>query len=321
MSTNDSSDSDHIQELEMEFLFSIYDHNQNHCLLEYDKLSRCGSFTFYPQYNKPIQLYGPFINIKLKNNNPIECLSNTINQSYCYDIQYLPIIIMKFILPFEYPKSIPRFIVSSIWLPLSILNELTCKLIEIANNHLGEMTLLPCIDYLQNEYIYYFIERFQQNLQLNSFDLFKFYHDYKLELNLSIHDLCYLLLSNNNDRIYIEFNESYIECNVCFEIKKGKLFKQFIKCKCLICQNCIIESFKLSINESLFNGPLKCLQCGDEVNYTEIRYILPEDIYKKYESLVLKRGLDIMPDIVYCPRPQCEFPVILDSENLGRCPK
>ncbi|XP_018652495.1 putative ring finger protein 14 (androgen receptor-associated protein 54) (triad2 protein) [Schistosoma mansoni] len=326
MSNSDYSDPDDIQKLEIEFLLSIFENNQNHCLLEYDKLSRRGSFTFHPQFYKPIELYGPSINIKLRNSIPVEPLPNTIDK-YCYLLQYLPVFIMTFILPSEYPGhipnvSIPKFSLSSIWMPLSLLTELEIKLAEIANNNLGEMTLLSCIEYLQNEYFYYMIEKFHgRNLQSVSFDLFKFYEYYKVELTLSIQDICHLLLSNNDDRLDVEFDESLMECAVCFETKKGKLFIRFAKCKCFICRDCTIGSFKLSVNESLFNGPLTCLQCGEEVNYTEIRYILPEDIFNKYESLVLKRGLDIMPDIVYCPRPQCEFPVILDSENLGRCPK
>ncbi|TNN07802.1 E3 ubiquitin-protein ligase RNF14 [Schistosoma japonicum] len=165
------------------------------------------------------------------------------------------------------------------------------------------------------------LEEFTGNLTSLSFDLFKFYAEYTLELDLSIEDFCNLLLINNDDRIDIEFDESFIECNVCYEVKKGKMFIRFTKCQCFICFDCTIESFKLSINESLFNGPLSCLQCGEEVNQTEVRYILPEDLYNKYEYLVLKRGLDIMPDIVNCPRANCETPVILDSENLARCPQ
>ncbi|CAH8527878.1 unnamed protein product [Schistosoma turkestanicum] len=326
MSNSDYSNLNDIQTLEIEFLFSIFENNQNHCSLEYDKLSRRGSFTFHPQFYEPIKLYGPFINIKLRNNYAIESVPNTIDK-YCYHLKYFPVFIMTFTLPSTYPGhianlSIPEFTLSSIWLPQSILIELKMKLIEIANNNLGEVTLLPCIEFLQNEYFYEMIAKFtDNNHELFTFDLYKFYEYYTSEINLSIEDICYLFISNNDDRLDIEFAETLIECNVCFEIKKGKLFIKFKKCQCFVCRDCTIESFKLSINESLFNGPLSCLQCNEEVDYTEIRYILPKDLYNKYESLVLKRSLDIMPDIVYCPRPKCEFPVLLDSENLGRCPQ
>ncbi|CAH8561943.1 unnamed protein product [Heterobilharzia americana] len=88
-----------------------------------------------------------------------------------------------------------------------------------------------------------------------------------------------------------------------------------------ICRDCTVECFKIAVKESLFNGALSCLNCNEEVSHSEVRHILPEDVYERYESLVLKRGLDFMRDVVACPRQQCEHPVILDSENLGRCPR
>ncbi|KAH8872726.1 E3 ubiquitin-protein ligase [Schistosoma japonicum] len=222
MSTNDNSSLDDIQNLEIDFLFSIFDnHNnkQNHSQLQYDKVTHSGSFTFHPKFIQPIKVYGPLTNIKLRNN----CIANTslINTSSnkCYyHLQYLPVIIMSFILPSNYPGNIPnvtipQFNLSSIWLPLSILNKIEQKLIEIANYHLGETTLWSCIEFLQNEHFYYMLEEFTGNLTSLSFDLFKFYAEYTLELDLSIEDFCNLLLINNDDRIDIEFDESFIECN------------------------------------------------------------------------------------------------------------
>ncbi|CAH8561957.1 unnamed protein product [Heterobilharzia americana] len=135
--SNDDCNFDDIQSLEMEFLNSMFEGTPNHSLLKYDKVSRCGSFIFHPHFPQPIELVGPKTKMKLRNDFTIESAPDETNK-YRYILQYLPIITLTFILPSSYPGlipnvSIPKFSLSSIWLPISILSELERKLTEIAN--------------------------------------------------------------------------------------------------------------------------------------------------------------------------------------------
>nr|CAH8852824.1 unnamed protein product [Trichobilharzia regenti]CAH8852826.1 unnamed protein product [Trichobilharzia regenti] len=328
---NNDNNNDEIQSLEIEFLSSMFDGTPNSAIFNYDKLSRHGSFTFHPHFNKPIEMYGPVTRIKLRNTSTVEPSTSSEGDKTCccYLLHYLPALIMTFNLPLNYPGDIPgvcipEFSLSSIWLPISILNELKERLIEIANQNLGEMTLLSCIEFLQNESFDYLMKQAGESCQQKqTFNLFNFYNEYscKDDISLPLQDCCDLLLSINEDRLDIDYDEAFIECPVCFEIKKGSEFIRFMKCKCSICRDCTLECFKISIRESLFNGALSCLKCNEEVSHSEVRYILPEDLHDRYENLILKRGLDFMPDVVACPRQQCEYPVILDSDSLGRCPR
>lgn len=48
---------------------------------------------------------------------------------------------------------------------------------------------------------------------------------------------------------------------------------------------------------------------------------MDQDLFLRYERLLLQTTLDTMNDIVYCPLSHCQAPVIIDQdESLGQCP-
>jgi E3 ubiquitin-protein ligase RNF14 len=52
-----------------------------------------------------------------------------------------------------------------------------------------------------------------------------------------------------------------------------------------------------------------------------MREVLSNEDYEKYDTMLLSKTLDAMPDLVYCPR--CEHPVLEDEgdgTHCGRCP-
>ena len=53
----------------------------------------------------------------------------------------------------------------------------------------------------------------------------------------------------------------------------------------------------------------------------QVKELVSSELFAKYDKLLLQTGLDTMLDIVYCPRPSCQQPVILDRESsMGSCP-
>ena len=54
--------------------------------------------------------------------------------------------------------------------------------------------------------------------------------------------------------------------------------------------------------------------------YDQIASVVSREMYERYDSLLLKTTLDTMTDVTQCPRPFCQFPVVLE-DNLGLCQK
>ncbi|KAK2850261.1 hypothetical protein Q7C36_009044 [Tachysurus vachellii] len=53
---------------------------------------------------------------------------------------------------------------------------------------------------------------------------------------------------------------------------------------------------------------------------TDVKLLVNEDEFERYDCLLLKNCLDQMPDIVYCPVTTCSKPVTLEpNSNLGKC--
>lgn len=45
------------------------------------------------------------------------------------------------------------------------------------------------------------------------------------------------------------------------------------------------------------------------------------ELFSHYDAVLLSSLLDTMENILYCPRPACQYPVILEpGENMATCP-
>lgn len=65
----------------------------------------------------------------------------------------------------------------------------------------------------------------------------------------------------------------------------------------------------LNMNEIVFPY---CLQ---------IKEIVSEELFAKYDSVLLSTALDTFNDIIYCPRPVCQYPVSWEPEDkMATCP-
>ena len=54
-------------------------------------------------------------------------------------------------------------------------------------------------------------------------------------------------------------------------------------------------------------------------NNGQVKSLVSGDLYERYDRLLLQQTLDTMTDIIYCPRPACQFPVLID-DNMASCP-
>ena len=117
------------------------------------------------------------------------------------------------------------------------------------------------------------------------------------------------------------FKTNYYSCGVCFAEKLGSLCIAFPKCEHVFCCECTAEYFKVQIED----GSVKALMCPEtkcdsQALPSQVKELVSADLFAKYDKFLLQSSLDEMADIVYCPRPPCQSPVILEKEStMGVC--
>ena len=117
------------------------------------------------------------------------------------------------------------------------------------------------------------------------------------------------------------FRISHYCCGVCFCEKTGSACIAFPKCEHVFCTECISEYFKVQIE----SGSVKALNCPEtkcesQALPSQVKNLVSPDLFAKYDKYLLQSGLDEMSDIVYCPRPSCQSPVILEQDTtMGVC--
>ncbi|XP_028416532.1 LOW QUALITY PROTEIN: E3 ubiquitin-protein ligase RNF14-like [Dendronephthya gigantea] len=115
------------------------------------------------------------------------------------------------------------------------------------------------------------------------------------------------------------FKTNHFSCGVCFSEKTGAFCIAFPKCEHVFCTECS-EYFKIQIE----NGSVKALncpqpKCESQALPSQVKNLVSSDLFAKYDNYLLQSSLDEMSDIVYCPRPTCQSPVILEQNTIGVC--
>ncbi|GAB6026474.1 E3 ubiquitin-protein ligase rnf14 [Chamberlinius hualienensis] len=111
-------------------------------------------------------------------------------------------------------------------------------------------------------------------------------------------------------------------CNVCLEEKSGTLCVRFKDCGHVCCKECVKTYFEVQIVEGKVTG-LTCPyeKCSTQASQALIRDLVDEELFSKYDRLLLSTTLDSMTDIQYCPRTFCQCAVVIEpSCTLGTCP-
>ena len=54
----------------------------------------------------------------------------------------------------------------------------------------------------------------------------------------------------------------------------------------------------------------------------QVKKLVSEEMFAKYDKLLLQTSLDMMLDVTYCPRPTCRSPVLMDKDSaMASCPE
>ncbi|XP_047230227.1 E3 ubiquitin-protein ligase RNF14-like [Girardinichthys multiradiatus] len=112
------------------------------------------------------------------------------------------------------------------------------------------------------------------------------------------------------------FAATLFDCGVCFTSWLGSECLQLYECGHIFCRACLSEFCKVQITEGTVQGVI-CPQpdCTATPTPAQVRNLVGEELFHRYDRLLLQSILDCMPDITYCPRDSCGSAVILEKSS------
>uniref|UniRef100_A0A803JY07 E3 ubiquitin-protein ligase RNF14 n=1 Tax=Xenopus tropicalis TaxID=8364 RepID=A0A803JY07_XENTR len=271
-----------------------------------------------------------------------DCASNEYMGSFEDIVSFLPPIILDFELPPGYPSTDPpAFKLSCKWLSPSQLALLCQRLDDLWVEYAGEVVLFAWMQFLKEGTLEYLKINSPYEIQLCEFG------PKCIKNNLGISDSCSATgpaeaviwdtraiqdvesVTTLIDCI-LEFNEaqqkkcfdskSYM-CDICFSEKVGSECTHFKKCEHIYCNACLKDYYTVQIQDGQVQA-LNCPEpkCSSVATPAQVKLLVGEELFSRYDRLLLQSSLDLMADVVYCPRPNCRTPVMLEpGGEMGIC--
>ncbi|XP_034736904.1 E3 ubiquitin-protein ligase RNF14-like [Etheostoma cragini] len=128
--------------------------------------------------------------------------------------------------------------------------------------------------------------------------------------------LLYQLLSYNAAQKKKAFASTVFDCGVCFVGWLGSDCVQLPDCGHIFCKACLAEFCKLQITEGNVRA-VTCPEadCSATPTPAQVRRLVGEELFSRYDRLLLQSTLDCMADVLYCPRRTCGSAVIFDTSS------
>uniref|UniRef100_UPI00398F1F6C E3 ubiquitin-protein ligase RNF14 isoform X1 n=2 Tax=Pristiophorus japonicus TaxID=55135 RepID=UPI00398F1F6C len=263
-----------------------------------------------------------------------------------YIVSFLPPLVLNFELPPDYPScSAPKYTLSCKWLFRAQLSALCACLDRIWKDNGSCVVLFSWMQFLKEETLSVLrIEsplEIQRNIKGKSDCIFSnkkrefgsqdktenLKEEFPLDLR-AIQDveswasILREILDFDQSQQQKAFNSKLFSCNVCFSEKLGIDCMYFKECKHVYCKACLKEYFEIQIRD----GNVQCLNCPEPkctsiATPAQVKELVEEEMFARYDRLLLQSTLDLMADVVYCPRTICKSVVVLEPGNtMGVCP-
>ncbi|XP_035271917.1 E3 ubiquitin-protein ligase RNF14-like isoform X1 [Anguilla anguilla] len=248
-----------------------------------------------------------------------------------YGVSFLPPLVLNFELPADYPStSSPLFTLNCKWLSEVQIAAVCRHLDKLWQESLGSVVLFSWIQFLREDVLSF--------LQISS----------SLELpsqwdgdNAQAHkegaghgawaglhgpgpatradsnaELLLQLLDFDRAQRHKEFDNQLFDCGICFSKKLGANCFSFRECKHVYCTECTRGYFQVLIRDGAVDG-LKCPQsdCGCEATPMQVKQLVGEELFGRYDRLLLQSSLDGMADVTYCPRHTCATAVLVEQDS------
>lgn len=148
------------------------------------------------------------------------------------------------------------------------------------------------------------------------------------------------------------FDSKVFCCGICFSDKLGSSCLCFKGCQHVYCKVCMTEYFQIQIRD----GNVQCLNCPEpkctslatpsqvrRINFVphlkfsirtrfnqpflsllnfivQVKQLVDDELFARYDRLLLQSSLDLMADVVYCPRHSCGTAVMVEPDTtMGIC--
>ncbi|XP_054872935.1 E3 ubiquitin-protein ligase RNF14-like [Amphiprion ocellaris] len=114
------------------------------------------------------------------------------------------------------------------------------------------------------------------------------------------------------------FTTTLFDCGVCFMSWLGSECVQLFQCGHIFCKPCLGKFCKVQIKEGNVRG-VTCPEadCGGSPTPAQVRSLVGEELFSRYDRLLLQSTLDHMADVTYCPRNSCGSAVIVDTSSTA----
>lgn len=264
-------------------------------------------------------------------------------------ISFLPPLKLKFVYPNDYPScSAPVFTVSCSWLSLRQLSKLCDQLDQIWKENKGDVIVFLWASYLENDAlsdigitntlkVEYSPVRGRHPVSEDLLETQKSENETQHQDSHSLTSFedvrvsCFATSQESTIKELVTcdlhnkakvFETSTFTCGICYDDIQGSDCTSFVPCQHVYCKICIKEHFAVNITEGRVLG-LCCPEtdCDAMAIQGQVKELVSEDLFARYDRLLLQTSLDGMEDVVYCPRLSCRSPVVKeDGDNLALCP-
>ncbi|XP_007194210.1 E3 ubiquitin-protein ligase RNF14 isoform X1 [Balaenoptera acutorostrata] len=277
--------------------------------------------------------------------NSNECLQNS---GFEYTICFLPPLVLNFELPPDYPSSAPpSFTLSGKWLSPTQLSALCKHLDNLWEEHRGSVVLFAWMQFLKEETLAYLnivspfelkmgsqkkVQRRMAQVSSNTeldfggaagsdVDQEEVVDERAVQDVESLSSLIQEILDFDQAQQIKCFNSKLFLCNICFCEKLGSECMYFLECRHVYCKACLKDYFEIQIRD----GQVQCLNCPEPkcpsvATPGQVKELVEAELFARYDRLLLQSTLDLMADVVYCPRPSCQLPVMQEPGcTMGIC--
>lgn len=261
-----------------------------------------------------------------------------------YNVCFLPPLILNFELPEDYPStSPPVYTLSSKWMTRAQMSALCRRLDELWEENQGCVILFTWIQFIKEEAVDFLSIKSPLELRSKSSGERKKSEpaDKVCEVKkLPDHssspvpldpravalmdprlDILPQLLDFDEAQRQRVFDSKVFCCGICFSEKLGAACLCFKECQHVYCKACMTEYFGIQIKD----GNVQCLNCPEPkcssvATPTQVKQLVDEQLFARYDRLLLQSTLDLMADVVYCPRTSCGTPVMVEPDStMGIC--
>ncbi|XP_068133585.1 E3 ubiquitin-protein ligase RNF14-like isoform X3 [Hyperolius riggenbachi] len=268
--------------------------------------------------------------------------TNAIAENFEDTVMFLPPIILNFELPPGYPSSTPPiFTLSCKWLSPKQLSLLCQRLDDLWEENKGCVVLFAWMQFLKEGTIEYLDIKSPYEIHLGSNVMQSWMQTSEegspcsaaeppeegavdrraIQDVESVASLIRHILDSNEIQQKKCFDVKQFVCSICFCEKLGSECTYFKQCSHVYCNSCLKDYFEIQIKDGQVHS-LNCpeIKCTSIATPGQVKALVEIELFSRYDRLLLQSSLDLMTDVVYCPRPSCRTPVMKEPVgNMGIC--